>query len=160
MRVTRKSILIQTAALAELAPARISPQWILAGAPEARSKTLAKSHDRTSAIVVWECTAGRFNWHYSVDETAVVIGGEAFITSDEGKERRLARGDTAFFPAGSSCTWRITDRFKKVAILRKDLPPLVGFGVRAWHAFIRIVGLRGQWSWTPSPARAQSRLRG
>ena len=50
----------------------------------------------------------------------------------------------AFFPAGSSCTWRVVDRIKKVAILRKDLPLPLGFGVRAWHKLLRIVGLRGR----------------
>jgi uncharacterized protein len=145
MEVPSKSILIEAAAAsADLEPAPISPKWILAGTPQARSKTLAKSHDGTSAIVVWECTAGRFDWHYSEEELAVVINGEAFITNEKGAERRLGQGDTGFFPAGSSCTWRVNNRVKKIAVLRKDLPPLLGFGVRAWHLFIRKARLRGQ----------------
>jgi uncharacterized cupin superfamily protein len=138
------NIVIEAAASIDLEPAPISPDWILAGTPEARSKMLAKSHDRTSSITVWECSAGRFNWHYSEDETIVVISGEAFITTDKDKERRLGQGDMGFFPAGSSCTWRVNDRVKKVAVLRKDLPPLLGIGVRAWHKLLRIIGLRGQ----------------
>lgn len=81
--------------------------------------------------MVWECTAGRFKWYYDEDETVVVISGEVFIATDGGEERRLCKGDTAFFPAGSSCTWRVAERVKKVAILRKDLPFPLGFGVRA-----------------------------
>jgi uncharacterized protein len=139
-----KSIVIEAAGSVDLEPAPISPDWVLAGRPEARSKMLVKSHDRTSSITVWECTAGRFNWHYSEEETVVVISGEVFITTEKGEERRLGQGDMGFFPAGSSCTWRINDRVKKVAILRKDLPPLLGIGVRAWHKLLRTVGLRGQ----------------
>jgi uncharacterized cupin superfamily protein len=144
-----KSIVIEAAASAHLEPAPISPDWILAGTPEARSKVLANSHDRTASIVVWECTAGRFNWHYSEEETVVVISGEAFITTEKGEERRLGQGYLGFFPAGSSCTWRINDRVKKVAILRKELPPLLSFGVRGWNKLLRIVGLRGRSSMMP-----------
>jgi len=146
---TAKSIVIEAAASADLEPAPISPEWILAGTPEARSKLLAKSRDRTSSIIVWECSAGRFDWHYSEDETVVVIFGEVFITTEKGEERRLGQGDMGFFPAGSSCTWRITDRVKKIAVCRKDLPPLLGIGVRGWHLLLRIARLRGQPSLKP-----------
>jgi uncharacterized cupin superfamily protein len=143
MEVSAEAIVIEAADSAILEPAPIPPDWILSGAPEARNKTLAKSRDRTSSIVVWECTAGRFNWHYSEDETTVIISGEVFITVETGEERRLGRGDMAFFPAGSFCTWRVTDRVKKIAVLRKDLPPPLGIGVRAWHKLLRIAALRG-----------------
>ena len=145
-----ESIVIEATASASLEPAPISPDWILAGTPEARSKLLAKSNDRISSIVVWECTAGRFNWHYSDDETVVVISGEVFITTEKGEVRRLGQGDMGFFPAGSSCTWRVDDRVKKVAILRKSLPPLLGIGVRAWNKLLRIVRLRSQSSLMPA----------
>jgi uncharacterized protein len=145
-----KSIVIETTALAELQASPISPDWILAGAPVARSKMLTKSLDGNSYIMVWECTAGRFNWHYTEDETVVIISGEVFITTEKGEEKRLGQGDMGFFPAGSSCTWRINDRVKKVAFLRKDLPPPLGIVVRAWHKFLRVAGLRGQSSLMPA----------
>jgi uncharacterized protein len=150
LELPAKSIVIEAAASADLKPAPISTDWILAGRPEARSKLLARSHDRTSSIVVWECTPGRFDWHYSEDETVVILSGEVFITTERGEERRLGQGDMGFFPAGSSCTWRVTDRIKKVAVLRKDLPPLLGIGVRGWHLLLRIAGLRGQSSLKPA----------
>jgi uncharacterized protein len=138
-----KSIVIEASASADLEPSSISPDWILAGTPEARYKVLARSHDRTSWVVVWECTAGRFNWHYGEDETVVVISGEVFITNKKGEERRLGPGDMGFFPAGSSCTWRVNDRVKKVAVLRQNLPSPLGIGVRAWHKLLQILGLKG-----------------
>jgi uncharacterized protein len=139
-----KSIVIAAAlATSDLEPAPIAPDWVLDGSPEARNRILAKSSDGTSYVVVWECTAGRFNWHYSEDETVVVISGEVFVTTENGEERRLGEGDMGFFPAGSSAIWRVPDRIKKVAVLRKDLPLALGLGARAWHKFLRIVALRG-----------------
>jgi uncharacterized cupin superfamily protein len=122
----------------------ITPGWILGGLPEARAKLLATSQDKTSNIMVWECTPGRFNWQYTEDESVCIISGEVFITTVDGTERRLGQGDMAFFPAGTSCTWRVTERVRKVAFLRKDMPPLLGLGVRVWHKLLRTVGIRGQ----------------
>src|SRR6516164_3907223 len=115
MKISVNSIVVEATALAKLEPAPISPDWILVGTPEARSKLLAKSNDRSSSVVVWECTAGRFDWHYSEDETVVITSGEVFITTEHGEARRLGEGDVGFFPAGSSCTWRVNNRVKKVA---------------------------------------------
>lgn len=137
------SIVIAAAASSDLEPAPISPGWILSGTPEARSKLLATSHDGASCVMVWECTSGRFNWHYSEDETAVVISGEVFITTEKG-ERRLGQGDMAFFPAGTSCMWRINVPVRKVAIIRKALPLPLGFGLRAWNKLLRTIGLKGR----------------
>lgn len=138
------SIVIAASAAARLEPAPISPRHILDGAPQARSKSLAKSYDGTAHIMVWECTEGIFAWHYDEDETVVVVDGEVFITDGSGEERRLGPGDMGFFPAGSSCRWRVTRRIKKIAILRKDLPLALGFGVRVWHKLLRMAHVRGR----------------
>jgi hypothetical protein len=58
-----------------LDPAPIEPSWIIEGAPEARTKELARSADGTAVVVDWSCTAGQFHWHSSVDETLHVISG-------------------------------------------------------------------------------------
>jgi len=138
------AIVIASAASADLGPAPITPDWIIEGAPEARNRLLARSDDRTSSVLVWECTPGRFNWSYAEDEAVSIISGEVFITTADGLERRLGPGDMAYFTAGSSCTWRVTERVRKVAFLRKDMPLLLGFAVRAWHKLLRIIGVRGQ----------------
>src|SRR5215472_8506675 len=138
--------------MTDLVPSPISADWILSGKPEARSKLLAKSHDGTSYAVVWECSAGRFKWHYVEDETVTVILGEVFISTEEGEERRLGQGDMAFFPAGSSCEWRVPDRIRKVAVMRKTLGYPLGFGVRAWYKLLAIAGLRDQSPLTPAVA--------
>lgn len=138
-----ESIVIAAAAAADLQPAPITPGWILSGTPEARNKLMALSEDRTAYIMVWDCTPGRFNWHYSEDETVVIMSGEVFITDEKG-ERRLGPGDFAFFPAGCSCTWRVTSHVRKVAVLRTTLPLPLAFGARAWNKLLKILGIRGK----------------
>src|SRR5438093_13032975 len=103
-----KSIVMATAATADLVPAPIPAGWILQGAPEATKKQLVRSDDLNSYIVAWECTPGRLTWHYSADETLVLISGEAFFTNEEGEERWIAPGDLALFPSGSCINWRVT----------------------------------------------------
>jgi uncharacterized cupin superfamily protein len=137
-----KSIVIATADTTSVKPTSVTPSWILTGKPENRAKRLAESRDRNSYTMAWDCTAGRFNWHYNLDETVVVLSGEAFISSDGLEETRIGPGDVVYFPAGCSATWRVTDYIRKVAFLRQPIPPPLGFGVRAWNALLRILGLR------------------
>jgi uncharacterized cupin superfamily protein len=138
-----QSIVITSAASAALKPAPITPEWVLDGAPDACNAILAVSKDRTARLFAWECTPGLFNWHYTEDETVSIISGEVFITTTDGAEQCLRRGDVAFFPAGSTCIWRVTETVRKVAVLRKDMPPLLGLGLRVWHRLLHKVGIRG-----------------
>ena len=93
----------------DLRPLPIKPEWILGGSPEAWYKDVAISRDGMSELVVWECSAGLFEWHYKKDESLIVISGEAFVTTENYRELRLGPGDVAFFPAGTSSTWRVPD---------------------------------------------------
>lgn len=138
-----QSIVITNAESAILKSAPVTPAWVIAGAPVAHNAILAVSRDKTARILAWECTPGQFNWHYGEDETVAIIYGEVFIRTKNGPERRLGKGDMAFFPAGSSCTWRVTETVRKIAVLRKDLPPPLGLGIRVWHLLLRKAGLRG-----------------
>ena len=133
-------ILTATAAEAELTAAPIVPDWIMAGTPQASCKAVGFSEDRTSYIMIWECTPGRFRWHYGEDETVVLVSGELFLTMENGQERRLVAGDVAFFPAGSTCIWRITKTVRKVAVLRKTMSAPIGLLVRIWSKLTRILG--------------------
>ena len=115
---------------------------VVDGAPKAGSKILATSHDGNSIVWVWECSVGSFVWNYGEDETVYIIAGEVFISTENGKERRLGQGDMAFFPGGVSCKWRVTAPVKKFAITRKDLPVPAALGVLAWHKLVRLIRLR------------------
>jgi uncharacterized cupin superfamily protein len=122
----------------------IPADWIISGWPEARCKKMVRSHDYISHTVVWDCSQGSFKWQYSMDETIVIISGEALITNDEGHERRIGPGDMAFFPAGSSCTWQVTEHLRKVGVLRESLWRPLGFALKVWYKLLRMTGLVGK----------------
>jgi uncharacterized protein len=139
-----RSIVMATAASVELEPEPIPQEWIVSGTPVSRSKNLVRSRDWTSSVVVWDCTAGSFRWHYSQDETIFVISGEAFLLLENGQERRLGPGEVGFFPAGTTCTWRVAEYIRKVAVLRESMWRPLGFCLKAWKKLLRIVGLSGK----------------
>jgi uncharacterized protein len=132
-------IIVAPPATVELSSAPIPEPWILSGTPEARSKQLARSQDGASSVMAWSCTAGRFNWHYTVDETVHIISGEVFITNEKGEECRLGPGDMAFFPAGSRSTWYVPVEVRKLAVCRQAMPLPFGFALRAWNKLARIM---------------------
>jgi uncharacterized protein len=138
------SIVMATAADAILDSEPLPDSWVLEGNPLTRSKKVASSWDFTSYVMVWDCTPGRFNWQYYKDETLVVVSGEVFVTDERGQERRLGPGDWAFFPAGSSAVWRVTEHLRKVAVLRETLPRPLGLAVRLWKGALRRAGLAGR----------------
>jgi uncharacterized protein len=131
-------IIFADPATVALDPVPITPGWIVDGTPQARARELARSADGTSVVIAWSCTAGRFNWHYGVDETVHVISGEVFVTDKGGVERRLGPGDMAFFPAGSRSLWRVPVAVRKLAVCRHALPKPLGFAVRAWKKLVAL----------------------
>ena len=92
------SIMVATATSVVLEPEPIPSDWVLSGSPEARCKKLVRSNDWTSHVVVWDCTPGSFKWHYSMDETIIIISGEAFMINNNGEERRFGPGDRPMHP--------------------------------------------------------------
>ncbi len=123
----------------ELAPDPIHPHWIIEGKPQARSRRLAQSADGTSSVMAWSCTAGRFIWHYAVDETLHIISGEVFVTDESGAIRRLGPGDMAFFPAGSRSTWQVPNEVRKLAVCRHSMPRPAGCALRAWNRAVDLL---------------------
>ncbi len=115
--------------------------WVLSGEPVTRTWKVLRSHDWTEDIVVWECTKGCFECHYSQDETVMVVSGEVFITDEKGEEQRLGPGDLGFFPAGTSCVWRVPDRVRKIAVLRECWWRPLGFGLKVWKRLRRTAGM-------------------
>ena len=136
-----KSIVRVAPASVGLEPCGISADWILSGTPTAWNKEVARSYDRISQIVVWECTEGHFKWHYNKDESVIVVSGEAFLVNDNGQELRFGPGDVGFFPAGTTCTWRVPGRFRKVAVMREPMWRSLGFAVKAWNRLLSIAGV-------------------
>lgn len=139
-----RTIMVADPTTLDLAPEPIPQEWILSGTPVASSKNLVRSRDWTSTVVVWDCTAGRFSWHYGQDEVILVISGEAFLLLENGQERRFGAGDVGFFPAGTTATWRVAEYIRKVAVVRETIWRPLGFCLKVWNKLLRTVGLSGK----------------
>ena len=126
----------------QLTSCPIRPAWILEGNPVARNKLIAAASDGTSSTLMWDCTAGRFNWHYQIDETICVVEGSVIVRDHGGATRALVAGDTAFFPAGSSAEWTVDTYVRKIAFMRQPLPQTLVITKRMYRALKRLVGLR------------------
>ena len=125
---------------ATLGPAAINPGWILEGNPEARNKFLFGSADGTATTWLWDCTAGKFNWFYDIDETVYLIEGSVIIKDHAGGVSHVTAGESIFFPAGSSAEWTVPKYVRKFAILRAPLPRQVQFAKRVYHSLKRLAG--------------------
>jgi uncharacterized protein len=119
----------------DLAP--INREWVIKGSPEARNQVIFKSRDGNSWTMIWECTAGTFNWSYDCDETVHIIGGRVLLTMGS-EMRELHPGDIVFFPAGSSAIWQVDEYVRKIAFLRQSLPPSLGILIKILRKAKRI----------------------
>ncbi len=126
----------------ELKPAPINPEWILEGAPLARNALLSQSDDGAAFTLVWDCTAGVFDWNYDIDETVFVIDGSVVVMDKQGGSVHLKQGDTAFFPAGSKALWRVESYVRKIAFCRKPPHPSYLVARNIAKSLLRGVGLR------------------
>ena len=125
---------------ADLNPSPIHPNWILEGNPVARNRLISSSADGTASTLLWDCTAGRFNWFYDVDETIYVIKGGVVVRDVGGVARHLSAGDTIFFPAGTRAEWHVEDYIRKIAFCRIPLPRSVVFARRGFRFLKRLLG--------------------
>ena len=67
-----------------LVSAPIPRAWIREGNPVARDKRLAGSSDRLPRTIMWDCTAGRFDWFTNDEEVAHVLEGCVLIEDAAG----------------------------------------------------------------------------
>ena len=113
----------------------IAADWVLEGKPVARIEHLSSSADGTASTYFWDCTAGRFNWFYSFDETLHILEGSVELKDSAGMTRRVVAGDTIFFPTGSQAEWTVERYVRKLAFCRTPLPNAI---VRARNIVRRI----------------------
>lgn len=133
----------------ELQSAPIRREWILEGSPTARNKFIFVTGDRQLRTVVWDCTAGRFNWFYDEDETVYIMEGSVHVRKHGGDVITLRPGDMAFFHQGSSAEWTVEKYVRKLAYLRAVPSPDVHFAWRVSRALRRRFGRK-----PPAPAMA------
>ena len=72
------------------------------------------------------------------------VSGRLRIRMADGSEEEFGPGDVGFFPAGTTCTWRHPDHFRKVAVLKESIWRPLGLGLKAWNKLLRTVGLTGK----------------
>jgi len=103
----------------------INPDWILEGTPNARVEVLAVGSDESARTVIWDCSAGKFNWFYNFDETVMILEGSVTLFGGTPKERTLTPGDVVFFPKGSQAHWHVADYVRKLAFCHSLLPKII-----------------------------------
>jgi uncharacterized protein len=115
--------------------APINPQWILQGRPIARGALMSETADASVTTVMWDCTAGIFNWHYDIDEVVYILEGSVIISEHAtGQKHYLKVGDSILFPRGSSATWSVDNYVRKLAVLHSPLPKKYLLAQRIWRA--------------------------
>jgi hypothetical protein len=112
----------------KLTSSPINKDWILEGQPAAQNTVLSRSADGTACTIMWDCTAGKFRWHYDFDETIHIIEGSVSIDDGAGP-RTVGPGDVVFFPAGTSAVWAVETYVRKLAFCRKILPAPISAAV-------------------------------
>lgn len=120
-----------------LQSAPITPDWITAGAPQARNRMLSVASDGSAWSMLWSCTPGGFRWRYSFDETIHFLEGRVTITEPGGQPRTFGPGDMIFFPAGAVADWRVEETVKKLAFCHVPAPRLLHLPLKIARRFSR-----------------------
>jgi uncharacterized protein len=142
---------------ADLSPAPIPAEWIIDGQPVARNRLIFASSDGTSTSFLWDCTSGRFNWFYDVDETVCLLVGEITVVDGAGTRHHLRAGEVFTFPAGSRFEWTVPTYVRKIAFIHAPLSGKLLLLKRMYSALGRLLrpGKRAPESsvWSQTPER-------
>ena len=122
----------------------IEPTWIIEGRPDARSCMLSHSADGLASTMVWECSAGKFNWYYDFDETIMILEGSIMLENDGMRPTRYSAGDVIFFRHGAHAKWHVEGRVRKLAFCRTTQPFILGFAMRAFNKIKRMIASSGK----------------
>jgi len=114
MASTEPAVIRSLATDDDLAPAPLDPTWIVDGDPRPRSRALAVDRNRTISATLWDCTTGRFNWHYGGDEIVEILAGEAELTFPTGVVTTIRAGDMIYFPGAQIVQWHVPTYLRKV----------------------------------------------
>src|SRR5215218_10420277 len=125
----------------DLQPMPIWQPDVIEGMPEARGVQLTESADGLVSTHIWDCTAGRFHWHFGVDEIVHILDGEVHVTDDAGQTITLGVGDVGHFALHSHTVWHVPEYVRKLAFHRAPKP--VPLPLRALRKLGRAIrGLR------------------
>jgi uncharacterized cupin superfamily protein len=111
-----------SSAAVDMRPAPIDPSWIVEGHPMARVAPVSRGADGLTWTDIWDCTAGRFVWHYAVDETVHILEGGAHVVDANGTRWDLRPGDVVSFRVGTRAHWHVPEYVRKVAFCSEVVP--------------------------------------
>jgi uncharacterized protein len=111
--------------------APITPSWVIEGNPVAQNALISRSADGMASTIVWQCTEGKFNWFYDLDETIYILEGSIVLESDKMAPKRYGPGDVVFFKNGAHARWHVEGHVRKLAFCRRTLPNAMGLAMRA-----------------------------
>lgn len=117
----------------------IERSWIIEGEPVAELSILSKSADSRAWTVVWQCSAGKFNWYYDYDETILILDGSIVIESEGMAPACYKPGDVIFFKEGAHAIWHVENSVRKIAFCRRTNPDFLNFAVRVVSKIKRIL---------------------
>ena len=121
--------------------APINKGWVVDGTPEARGCPIFETADRGANVHEWQCSPGRFVWHYDVDEIVYIIEGNARIKDlATGLSTNITAGTSVLFQRGSSAEWTVDRHIRKIAINHVPLSAKLALLRNAWHRLKRLFG--------------------
>ena len=121
-----------------LSKAVIPRDWVIEGDPKTQNVILSRSADGGAWTLIWECTAGKFNWIYDIDETIYVLEGGAVIEDETGAAHKVTVGSTVYFPAGTRAVWHVEGMIRKVAFFRNPVPAPLMLTARVYNKLMRL----------------------
>ncbi|MBW2526798.1 MAG: cupin domain-containing protein [Deltaproteobacteria bacterium] len=62
---------------------------------------------------IWEKEPSEFPWTYDSSETCYFLAGDVVVTPEGGEPVSMGQGDLVTFPAGMSCTWKVSQAVRK-----------------------------------------------
>ena len=102
-------------------PDPFDPDQVIDGDPEAFDLALTESEGGTEVAGFWMCTPGSFT-DTELEESFVVIRGQAEVEMADGTRIALGPGDTHSFRAGEKTIWKVTQPLVKSYWARPSHP--------------------------------------
>lgn len=62
---------------------------------------------------IWTKEISEFPWYYDSAETCYFLEGEVIVSTVDGRQVHIGRGDLVTFPAGLRCTWNVIQPVRK-----------------------------------------------
>ncbi len=62
---------------------------------------------------IWTKETSEFPWTYDSSETCYFLEGDVVVTTEDGQEVAVGKGDLVTFPSGMSCTWKVRQPVRK-----------------------------------------------